>query len=506
MSSTAFRVPSSSSQRETEKKVYPTVPLASTLDVVQFDPGNAVHCGKAPDLFRIMQGQFADAALAGTADVYSFQDECVFFGTVVHDPVAGGGESGRAIDNTDVEMDPDLQQTSRFTRAVGFFYIHSSPASNGEMNIGLSMDSRFDVPSCKSFVVYKVLHMIFNIFKCRRAQVAIIEDGKKSRIARDLFISMGFVIEGIKRMSVFSPLHYSLRDVVYLAMLDTEWLFKRYDSLGASFQPKTAWDEMLDRHNKEREDLLLTEEGHSLKRSSSAETIRVAMTECGASATESSSINGGDSDAASQAGGSQRRASVSSQPDNWNTAHEPHIADRLVNPFTSNLDGTESSFSWRQNPFEPAAGDDNVSWASVVEQFSSRNRDLASAASPPPASSVHSYSGAGVDDHEAFPTYEGGNEIADGRALLRKMMEESLSGQGDAVAGPSKVREWLASTNDQDLLRGDTGIEDNDLEDHAGRRNADDEGMVDSDYGVISDDSMEKEESGEEWEVLSGES
>ena len=58
------------------------------------------------------------------------------------------------------------------------------------MNIGLSMDAQFDETSCNYFAVYRVLHMIFDIFNCHRAQVAVIEDEKKSREARDLFVSM----------------------------------------------------------------------------------------------------------------------------------------------------------------------------------------------------------------------------------------------------------------------------------------------------------------------------
>ncbi len=289
---------------------------------------------------------------------------------------------------------------------------------------------------------------------------------------------------------------------MYFAMLDTEWLFKRFDGLGVPHLPRTAWDEMLARHNKEREDLLATEDGPMLKRTSSAETIRVTMTECGA-ATDSASISGAESDLASQEGESQsRRASLSSQP--GAASYDTTLPRAVANPFASDLDGTESSSSSRCNPFGSAFDGEHVSWENITGRFISQL--VASPASPPPASSfaaltsVHSDAGANTGDDDD----DDDHRATDGRTLLRKMMEESLSGRSAAAGPSSKVREWLDSNF--------TASSANAREEEEGRNEGSASGrsdgggvMVDADFGVISDESVEKDEISDEWEVLSGE-
>ena len=85
----------SSSKKRSLKDEKPLPPLASTLDVVQFDPGNVLHNEKAPRLFLSLQRHFADPALASKADVYMFADECIFVGAVVHDALAWSREGGQ---------------------------------------------------------------------------------------------------------------------------------------------------------------------------------------------------------------------------------------------------------------------------------------------------------------------------------------------------------------------------------------------------------------------------
>jgi len=247
-----------------------------------------------------------------------------------------------------------------------------------------------------------------------------------------------------------------------------------------------------------------------LKRTSSAETIRVTMTECGA-ATDSASISGAESDLASQEGESQsRRASLSSQP--GTTSYDTALPQAMANPFVSDLDGTESSSSSRRNPFGSAFDGEHVSWENITGRFISQL--VASPASPPPASSfaaltsVHSDAGANTGDHNDLSMYidndDDDHRATDGRTLLRKVMEESLSGQSAATGPSSKVREWLDSNF--------TASPANAREEEEGRNEGSASGrsegggvMVDADFGVISDESVEKDEMSDEWEVLSGE-
>jgi hypothetical protein len=79
------------------------------------------------------------------------------------------------------------------------------------------------------------------------------------------------VHEGNKRRAVFSITDGRWKDVTFFAQLDTEWMMRAFFTPA----PKNLWDEMFDRHEKERQDLLQWEDMRTkLKRSASMETVR----------------------------------------------------------------------------------------------------------------------------------------------------------------------------------------------------------------------------------------
>jgi hypothetical protein len=82
----------------------------------------------------------------------------------------------------------------------------------------------------------------------------------------------GFVHEGLRRRAAVDPSDGAYKDTMHLAMLDTDWVMR---SVRAA-HTKSLWDEMLDRHGREREALVRWEEtcGRSVKRVSSTETIK----------------------------------------------------------------------------------------------------------------------------------------------------------------------------------------------------------------------------------------
>jgi hypothetical protein len=90
----------------------------------------------------------------------------------------------------------------------------------------------------------------------------------------DIYISFlrGFGHEGTRRRAHFSPTDGSWKDVTYLAMLDTEWVMRGFFRPA----PKSLWDELFARHERERQELLRWEDNRAnLKRSSSMETVRL---------------------------------------------------------------------------------------------------------------------------------------------------------------------------------------------------------------------------------------
>jgi hypothetical protein len=84
----------------------------------------------------------------------------------------------------------------------------------------------------------------------------------------------GFSHEGTRRQAFLSPLTCEWKDVTTLALLATDWLLfireRRNDYRPA---PKSLWDALFLRHQKEREELLRWEE-RNFYRNSSSETIR----------------------------------------------------------------------------------------------------------------------------------------------------------------------------------------------------------------------------------------
>ena len=82
----------------------------------------------------------------------------------------------------------------------------------------------------------------------------------------------GFGHEGIKRRSMFSTSDGTWKDVTYFAMLDTEWSMRAYIEPA----PKSLWEELFARHERERQELLEWESSKDAKlaRSPSLETIR----------------------------------------------------------------------------------------------------------------------------------------------------------------------------------------------------------------------------------------
>lgn len=79
--------------------------------------------------------------------------------------------------------------------------------------------------------------------------------------------------EGTRRRSFFSPLEQEWKDVTYLAILDTDYMLRSYFKAA----PKSLWDELFIRHDRERQALLRWEENKArLNRTASMETIRVS--------------------------------------------------------------------------------------------------------------------------------------------------------------------------------------------------------------------------------------
>ncbi|KAF9529990.1 hypothetical protein CPB83DRAFT_834575 [Crepidotus variabilis] len=170
------------------------------------------------------------------------------------------------------------------TRPIGLVYLTSSQNFSdflhlGECNIGLYIAPEHrNLPEVKT-AVNTVIEDAFRDHDCHRLQ-AILVDHKDKLDFLTLFTSVGFRREGTRRHAYFSPITSEWKDVTYLAILVTEWVYDHSTRSDTRLLPTSLWDEVLTRHQREQEEIIQLEErkfgygSSSLKRTSSMETIR----------------------------------------------------------------------------------------------------------------------------------------------------------------------------------------------------------------------------------------
>ncbi|KAF6747180.1 hypothetical protein DFP72DRAFT_1149996 [Ephemerocybe angulata] len=137
--------------------------------------------------------------------------------------------------------------------------------------------------------VRKALEIAFRDQCCQRVQAIIVDSPYKDR-ALSMFMKCGLTHEGVRKRGFRSPYDMTFKDVTYLGILATDYSLRTMPGRTWDPAPKSMWDELFARHQREREELLQWEErmtrSGGLKRSSSTETIRMAsdVRDAGASA------------------------------------------------------------------------------------------------------------------------------------------------------------------------------------------------------------------------------
>ncbi|OCH87200.1 hypothetical protein OBBRIDRAFT_796425 [Obba rivulosa] len=149
---------------------------------------------------------------------------------------------------------------------AGFVYITSTQMPS-EMALGIALHPDAQGLGLATQAMNLMLHWAFDELKCHRVQVAIMDSPTRTRALR-LFTSVGFRQEGTRRRVVPS-VDGAWADVTYMGLLDTEWLVRARDPGPL----RSMWDELLERHQREREEVLRAEE-HRLRRTASQETVR----------------------------------------------------------------------------------------------------------------------------------------------------------------------------------------------------------------------------------------
>jgi hypothetical protein len=195
----------------------------------------------------------------------------------------------------------------------------------------------------------------------------------------NIFMSVisGFRREGVRRRAFWSQTAGEWKDVTYLAILATEWIYDHSNLANAKILPSNLWDEVFSRHQREQEEIIRMEERKtgtwpgclSLKRSSSLETIREAVpnalsVESGAESTGFTTDTSSSSSAASSSKrrkfasnilkrGSFQSSSESGFESEWDMASVAEIDDA---EFFSSVDGTETGPSFVRFARRPQSG------------------------------------------------------------------------------------------------------------------------------------------------------
>jgi len=246
-----------------------------------------------------------EAVTARCAEPFEFaaSDQCIMFAAVQRlptKPVEGNAEEdgkdkgageppvspsqyawpeARDIDNTWDAAAPQLlespstpqpsEQHTSTIHTIGILFLRTTDMVS-EYNICLSLLPEWRNQGLAAQALTAGLAYAFDNLWAHRVQ-GLIMDGPSSDAARSIFTSLGFKCEGTRRRALISPAAPGYRDVVSLAMLDTEWHVRAQGGHGV----RGVWDEMFVRHHREQEELLqLEERRRKLRRTASMETVR----------------------------------------------------------------------------------------------------------------------------------------------------------------------------------------------------------------------------------------
>ncbi|KAJ7243200.1 hypothetical protein B0H12DRAFT_838302 [Mycena haematopus] len=160
---------------------------------------------------------------------------------------------------------------------IGIIYLTASPLvlsppdQVGELNLGIIISPPYRGKGHAREAIQLVLKHAFDDVHCHRIQASLLSLSSKDRMT-SLLTQLRFGHEGIKRRSFFNPLIREWQDVTTLGILDTDWMMRKVYKPA----PKSLWDEMFLRHERERDDLLRWDDDQTrlMKRTSSMETLR----------------------------------------------------------------------------------------------------------------------------------------------------------------------------------------------------------------------------------------
>jgi len=211
---------------------------------------------------------------------------------VAHPPRPATIDEPRSIVDDFVPI-PHVQQ-------AGVAYLKS--IEPGEATVGVYITEAWQAETFDVQIIKLLLNWAFEEVGFHRIQTTLLEGERKVSLMK-LFSHVGFAHEGTRRKAqVGADAVY--KDVTYMGMVDMDWRVWAMHSNA----PRTLWDRLFDRQQREREEILTDDgddEDRFLGRKGSTETLRANVDEYARSAksTTTSSVVGGSGPNAAKSSG-----------------------------------------------------------------------------------------------------------------------------------------------------------------------------------------------------------
>ncbi|TFK20530.1 hypothetical protein FA15DRAFT_673433 [Coprinopsis marcescibilis] len=265
-----------------KKQKEKTIKYAKRIVIKQGLEGHDLDLDNLSKMFEQLQHCSPDLANP-ELDLLTFVWCAHYFGVITEvttQEVLEDGVKDEPVEDESLMDEPAFvpaEYTISKKRIVGIVYLSSSQnpldyLRSGELSIGIFIDELFRRKGYAKQAIKEMLDNAFEDTRCQRVQ-AIVVSGQSKNKAMDVFLKSGFGHEGTRRRAFRCPYTLEYKDATYLSVLATDWLMRSSRIGKFTAAPSSLWDELFERHQREREELLRWEE-KSLKRTLSTETIR----------------------------------------------------------------------------------------------------------------------------------------------------------------------------------------------------------------------------------------
>ncbi|RPD57685.1 acyl-CoA N-acyltransferase, partial [Lentinus tigrinus ALCF2SS1-6] len=155
---------------------------------------------------------------------------------------------------------------------IGVVYVTMSSIPR-EVHVGISVLPPYRSRGCGMQACALAVQWAIETIDAHRVQARIMTSPSRESAQR-LFTALGFAHEGIQRRAVIDA-EGAWADITHMGIVDVDWIVRKRRRAA----PRNLWDELFERHQREREELLRWEAnegvpGPRIRRTSSMETVR----------------------------------------------------------------------------------------------------------------------------------------------------------------------------------------------------------------------------------------